>query len=264
MSQRYEINGKPASADDLAFAGQVNYGHFTSMQVRQRSARGFGLHLDRLERSTLALFGMPLDRERVREWTRRMLDDAPASLRITVFSRAFDRAHPERAMAPDVLVATSAGREPSTTPLRVRTIAHERVLPEMKHVGTFGLFHHMRQARLAGYDDVLFTTPQGAISEGSIWNIGFWDGSSIVWPDAPALPGITWQLLDAGLAQRGVARARRNVHVDDLAALKGAFAMNSGAASRPIAGIDRREFAVDAELTRLLDDCYESQPWEPI
>jgi len=264
MSQRFEINGCAASVEDLAFLAQVNYGHFTSMQVRACSVRGFGLHLDRLERSTLELFGMPLDRARVCDWIRRVLDDAPASLRVTVFSRAFDRMHPERPAPPDVLVAASPGREPSSKPLRVRSIVHERVLPEVKHVGTFGLFQHLRQARQAGYDDVLFTTARGAISEGSIWNIGFWDGQSIVWPAAPSLRGITWQLLERGLSARGIPMVRRDLHAGDLGALRGAFAMNSAAASVPIARIDEHDFTIDAGLTRLLDECYESQPPERI
>ena len=264
MSQRIEINGHAAGVADLAGLSQLNYGHFTTMQVRMRAARGFDLHLDRLACATRELFGVPLDREQVREWIRRVLDDVPVSLRVTVFSRTFDRARPEQPVVPDVLVATSAARDPMAGPLRVCSVVHERVLPHIKHVGTFDLFHHRRAARLAGHDDVLFTTAAGAIAEGSIWNIGFWDGQSIVWPGAPALHGITWQLLERGLAAHGVPALRRELHLSDLGGMRSAFAMNSAAASVPIAGIDRREFVVDAELTHLLDACYGSQPWEPV
>lgn len=264
MSLRTEINGSAASAEDLASLAQVNYGHFTSMQVRERGVRGFALHLDRLERSTLELFGIALDRECVREWTRRMIDDEPASLRITVFSRALDRNHLERPMSPDVMIARSSARDTPIAPLRIRSIVYERVLPHVKHVGTFGLFHFWRQARLAGWDDVLFTTAQGLVSEGSIWNIGFWDGSNVVWPDAPALPGITWQLLDSGLSMRSIRCERRHVNIGDMSGLRSAFIMNSGAVGRPIERIDEHAFVVDAELGTLLQTCYEAQPLERI
>jgi branched-subunit amino acid aminotransferase/4-amino-4-deoxychorismate lyase len=262
---RIELNGAPASSDDLAFLAQINYGHFTSMQVRERGARGFGLHLQRLERSTRELFGSELDIGRTREYIRRLLvDDASVSLRVTVFSRGFDRTHPERTVEPDVLVATSAAREPASTPIRMRSVVHERVLPHVKHVGTFGLFHCIREARLAGYDDALFTTVAGEVSEGSITNIGFWNGTGVVWPNAPALPGITQQLLEVGLRARGITCGSRRIHLDDLGEFRSAFLMNSGSAGQSVAQIDEVRFAVDPELGSLLADCYQAQPLERI
>lgn len=265
MSQdRIEINGAPASAADLAFLAQVNYGHFTTFQVRERSAHGFALHLARLEHATRSLFGSALDIAHTRGWIRRVLDERPASLRVTVFSRALDRAHLEKPVVPDVLVACSAAREAPHGPLRVRSIVHERVLPGIKHVGTFGLFHHWRQARLDGFDDVLFTTPAGEISEGSIWNIGFWDGERVMWPSAPALDGITRQLLDAGLRARGIETITRRILVDELDGYRTAFTMNSGSVGRAITQIDDQHFAMDPDFQRLLIESYESMPREKI
>ncbi len=248
MAPRTELNGRPADAATLAFLAQVNYGHFTSLQVRDGRARGIGLHLDRLERATQRLFGGSLDRERVRAWMRQAVDGGSASLRVTVFSRMLDRAHLERPVEVDVLVATQPPREPDRAPLRVRTTAHERVLPEVKHVGTFDLLHHWREARLAGFDDVVFTTREGAIAEGSIWNIGFWDGASVVLPDAPSLRGITLQLVEAGFAARGVPCTHRTVRHDDYRGLVSAFAMNSGTPYRPIVAIDGQAFVADPLL----------------
>ncbi len=264
MTRRIEINGQAAGAGDLAALALVNYGHFTTMQVRERRARGFDLHLDRLERATHELFGLALDRARVRAWIGRVLDDAPATLRVTVFSRAFDPAWPGRAAAVDVLVAAGVAREPASVPLRVRSVVHERVLAHIKHVGTFDLFHQRRAAREAGFDDALLTTAAGAIAEGSVWNIGFWDGRSIVLPDAPALAGVTSQLVERGLAARGVPVVRRSVRAGDYDGLRSAFAMNTTAAATPIASIDDHAFLVDAALLRMLDDCHEAQPAEAI
>jgi hypothetical protein len=55
-----EINGTPARADTLSAALQ-NYGHFTSMQIRDGGVRGLALHLQRLQQSTRLLFGHELD-----------------------------------------------------------------------------------------------------------------------------------------------------------------------------------------------------------
>ncbi|HBZ46612.1 MAG TPA: aminotransferase, partial [Stenotrophomonas sp.] len=57
-------NGHRASADDLAGA-LVNYGHFTSLQVRGGAVQGLDLHLRRLRQGTEELFGSTLDGTRV-------------------------------------------------------------------------------------------------------------------------------------------------------------------------------------------------------
>ena len=262
---RITLNGRVPELAELAFLAQVNYGHFTSMQVRDRGVRGFALHLQRLVEATRTLFGSELDVDRLRAQVRQILDaDEAASLRITVFSLALDRAQLERPVATDVLLATDAARNPRTSPLRVQSVPHERVLPQIKHAGTFGLFHHWRQARLAGYDDAVFTTAEGEISEGSIWNIGFWDGTRVIWPGAPALPGITLQLLDAGLRANGIETVVRPVHSDRLGEYRCAFTMNSGSVGPMIESIDGHRFAIDDGLMRLLAAAYESQPLEPI
>lgn len=261
---RLHINGAPATLADLALIAQLNYGHFTSLQVRARRARGVDLHLARLATATEALFGCALDVSQTRSWICEALDDEPASLRVTVFSRALDRSRLERAVSPDVLVAISPGREAVMQPVKLRSIVYERELPEIKHVGTFGLFHHLRQARLDGFDDALFTTPSGEISEGSIWNIGFWDGDSVIWPSAPALNGISRQLLDEALRARGIPTRTQAVHVRDLARYRAAFTTNSGAAGRPVARIDDVSFEINPEFSRLLSDTYAACTWQLI
>lgn len=262
--QRIEINGRAPRIDELAVLAQINYGHFTSMQVRDCRVRGLALHLRRLADATQDLFGSRLDIEQVRCWMRQVLDDDPVSLRITVFSQALDRAFLERPVPADVLIATGPVRASRTEPLRLQSIRRERVLPRVKHVGTFGLFHDWRQARLAGFDDVVFTTERGEISEGSIWNIGFWDGQRVIWPSAPALPGITLQLLDAGLHAMGIETVVRPVFVDRLDGIRCAFTINSGSVGPMIKSIDTRPFDVDDSLLPTLMAAYETQMPEPV
>ena len=264
MSARIEINGAVPGIEALANLAQLNYGHFTSLQVRRRSAQGFDLHLERLDAATRRLFGTPLDGERVRGWIRRVLDDAPASLRITVFSSLFDREHSERAVPFEVLVAASPGRDPVRTPIRVAVRRHERALPDIKHVGTFDLHALRREARLAGHDDVLFTRADGMIAEGSVWNLGLHDGERVVWPQAPALDGVTRQLLDRGLRELGIETVHRPVHIDELGGFRAAFATNTTSPVRPIAALAGHRFGNPATLLDALERALETCSWDPI
>lgn len=43
------LNGEPPAVDDLRALALVNYGHFTSLQVRGGAAQGLDLHLRRLQ-----------------------------------------------------------------------------------------------------------------------------------------------------------------------------------------------------------------------
>jgi branched-subunit amino acid aminotransferase/4-amino-4-deoxychorismate lyase len=257
---RSELNGAPASAEDLRALALTNYGHFTSMQVETGGVRGLDLHLARLDASTRELFGRPLDGATVRGYLRSALGDhrGAASLRINVFSRAMHRDRMAEPAAPDVVVSVGAPRHVETTPVRLKAFRYSRVLPHVKHVGTFGLFHHRRLAQLDGFDDALFVDAGGAVSEASIWNIGFFDGDGIVWPDALALRGISMQLLQKGLVERGVPGDSHRVAHADIGAFRSAFLTNCSCAVRPVAAIDGVRFRVDPELNAILQACYAS------
>lgn len=244
----------------------LGYGHFTFMQVRGGRTRGLELHLERLVRATDELFDYSLDHERVRDHVRHAAGAAGAalSLRVSVFSRALAAAEAPVPAEPDLLVTTSAGAEPSFVPLRVRSVEYRRDVPHVKHFGTFGISYHRRRAVRDGFDDALFVDGDGRISEGTIWNVAFFDGRDVVWPSAPALAGIGMLLLRRGLERRGVPWQIRDVRLHDLPSFRSAFLTNSISVGQPIASIDRTEFTVDAELTALLTECYETNPWEPL
>jgi branched-subunit amino acid aminotransferase/4-amino-4-deoxychorismate lyase len=263
---RTEFNGAIASADVLRVPALLNYGHFTTMQVHQGCVRGLDLHMDRLAQGTQELFGHPLDLEQTRTWMRQIVgdDERALSLRVTIFSRAFDRERPLEAAAPDVLITTSAARTRSAAPLRVGSVRYQRELAHLKHVGTFGLFHHKRLAQARGFDDALFVDPSGAISEGSVWNIGFLDDAGVVWSDAPALPGISMQLLQRGLRESGFATRTQRVELGRIAHFRSAFFTNSSCAVMPIACIDDVAFDVDARGFAALETCYMTNPPQPL
>ena len=266
MQQSVQLNGRPAGIDDLRALALVNYGHFSSMQVRDGAVRGLGLHLQRLQRATQELFACTLDIEATRGWMRAALAgvSGAASLRVTVFSRALDRDRLLEPAAPDVLVALAPARDIASDPLRVRSVHYQREAPHIKHIGTFGLFHQKRLAQAAGFDDALFVDAGGAIAEGSIWNVGFFDGTQVIWPDAPALQGISMQLLQDGLLRRGMPMQVRRVELSEVAWFRSAFFTNTSRTAVPLSCIDANRFATDPDLLQLLEDSMSVHPWERI
>lgn len=263
-------NGRRAEAADLVALAMRNHGHFTTMQVRDGAVRGLDLHQARLREATRELFDVELDDGRVLAGLRQALDiagTADCTARVTVCAREFERvaqaSSPLAAGDLDVVVALTPAAEPAAEPLRASSFGHERALPHMKHVGTFAQFHFARQARGRGFDDVLFTGADGRISEGTVWNAGFWDGQVVTWPEAPALRGTCERLLQAGLESLGVAQARRPVVLDDLAGFRAAFACNSRGV-RAIGAVDEVAFAPDPALMGLLGRALATQPWQPI
>jgi branched-subunit amino acid aminotransferase/4-amino-4-deoxychorismate lyase len=257
---RIELNGSPATAEDLRHLVQTNYGHFSAMQVREGSVRGLDLHLDRIEAATRELFGALIARERVRACLRHAIDgsDAPLALRVNVFARALNRDRPAAPVPPDILVTVTPAARASSAALCVKSFAYTRTLPHIKHVGTFPLFHYRRLAQQAGFDDAVFVDANGHVEEGSIWNIGFFDGEGVVWPDAPQLTGVSMQLLQAGLVRTGVPSTVRPISLRDVRQFRGAFFTNSSTPVHLISRIDRVEFDVDGDLEARLVAAYES------
>jgi branched-subunit amino acid aminotransferase/4-amino-4-deoxychorismate lyase len=256
-----ELNGAPPGVPGLVSA-MGGYGHFTAMQVRDGRVRGLGLHLSRLEASTRLLFGSELDPDLVRSHLRHAIAGHGAlSARVVVFSRA---SSDEPVMAPEILVRTGPPHEPVTDPIRLKSVRYQRDLPQVKHLGTFGLVHHSRQARLAGYDDALFVDDAGRVSEASIWNVGFLSGGTVVWPEAAVLPGITYLVLERQLRAAGVPQEVRPVYPGELPGFDAVFLTNSETIGRPVASVDGVPLRSDPAAGRLLREAYESAAWDEI
>ena len=214
---RIEIDGREVDAQQLWSTASA-YGHFTAMQVRGGRTRGLGFHLDRLEAANAELFDSGLDRERVVALIRHALgglDDA--SVRIYIF---------ESDEKPAIMVTVKPPGEVST-PQRLQSVRYQRPDAHLKHLAT-GQSYYSRLARRNGFDDALLTGDGGVVSESAIANIGFFDNSGgVVWPDAPHLRGITMQLLERGLPERGVQSRFATVRLRDLASFEGAFLSNA-------------------------------------
>ncbi|WP_018684478.1 aminotransferase class IV [Actinokineospora enzanensis] len=235
----------------------LDYGHFTTMLVESGRVRGLARHLERLDRDAWVVFGRGLPEDRVRPALRAVANGGIVSARVTVHAPGFDPRNPEADVDLDVLVTTAPAPD-AAEPLRVRTAGYQRDLPQVKHIGTFGLFYQRRLARRAGFDDVLFVGPDGQVSEGSTWNVCFVAADdTVVWPSAPALPGITMGLIQSGLLRTDARTEVRPVAATELAGFRAAFAVNALAPVRPISRIDEVELKVDDDLAARLRRCHD-------
>jgi branched-subunit amino acid aminotransferase/4-amino-4-deoxychorismate lyase len=253
---RAEVDGREATAEQLRFPAFA-YGHFTAMQVRGRSVRGLALHLSRLDAANRELFGAGLDGDLVRDRIRHALGDdvSDASVRVYVGENGPGDV--------SIMVTVRGPIEVTAAPIGLMSVAYQRSEPHIKHLADHGQTYHRRRAALAGFDDALLTGADGVISECGIANIAFFDGTSVVWPDAPALQGITMQLVEPCLRDGGVATRRATVHLGDVGSYRAAFVTNSRGIV-PVARIDGVVMGVDADLMGTVNEVYGSVPWDTI
>jgi branched-subunit amino acid aminotransferase/4-amino-4-deoxychorismate lyase len=255
-AMRIEIDGHGATMAELASVVPAGYGHFTAMQVRERRVRGLGLHLDRLDAANREMFGAGLDGATVLGYIRHALGEQTADASVRVYVLDVPGGHA-------VLVTVRPPGAMPAGPWRLQTVPYQRPLPHLKHIGDFGQGYYQRLARGRGFDEALLTGPGGAVSEGSITNIGFSDGASVVWPAAPVLDGITMQLLERVLPGRGVPSQRLPVRVSNLGSFTAAFVTNARGIA-PVGQIDDITLPVDETLMITLTEAYESAGWDPL
>lgn len=243
-----------------------NYGAFTSMQVGDGAVRGLDLHLERLEQEALTLFGVAVPEARLRERMRSGLagQGGRCSLRVQLFLPTITHRTPDAVGQPSVLTVVSAPANPLCDPLRLQTQDYARELPELKHNATFGLTRARRLAKEAGFDDALFVGPDGLVSEGSIWNIGFIEEGRIIWPRAPMLRGVGQRLLENGFDLVGLDGETRPIDRAALAGFQQAFICNSATPACPVANIDGRSLDVDPALIDRLQAAWASNAPQPI
>lgn len=253
---RLLVDGEPASPELLSAIALNSYGHFTSMQVREHRVRGLRQHLTRLDTANRELFGEGLDGGIVRDHVRRALGDtADASVRVTVIE------------CQDSVRAVVTVRPPASmqagTVWKLRSVPYLRSVAHIKHASDFGQAYYLQQVTAAGYDEALLTGPDGIIAEGSLTNVGFFDGTQVTWPAAPALSGITMQLIEPRLADAGLPCRRDHVRLGDLPGMAGMFVTNSRGIAA-VSLVDGQDLPVDQDLMKTLRQVYDSAGWDAL
>jgi branched-subunit amino acid aminotransferase/4-amino-4-deoxychorismate lyase len=240
------LDGVPVEPAALQALALVNYGHFTSMRVEAGAVRGLTLHLQRLVGDCRRLFDSELDPDRVRSVVRAAIGgtEEPIVARVTVFDPDLQMGQPGTEPRPRILVTARAAPPPApgVSGVRLHSTVFARDLPEVKHVGLMGSLHQRRLAQRAGADDVLFTSPDGQISEVATSNIGFVQGERLIWPDAPWLPGVTMALINQ---TPGVDIGREPVTLTRLSDFDAAFVTNAATGIRLVRAIDHLSWPDD-------------------
>ncbi|MFD8382001.1 aminotransferase class IV family protein [Streptomyces sp. NPDC059679] len=254
-------NGRAATAEELAPLAFAGYAHFTAMQVRGGRVRGLDLHLERLRTASVELFGRALPDDQVRSYLRAALEAGPAdlSLTATVYSRAGEFTAAGAGAEPEVLVRTGPPSAGPEGPLALAVFEHERFLPAVKHVGEVAKTYFLRQAVAQGFDDAAFVDRRGRLSEATIWNLAFWDGDSVVWPQAEVLGGMTMSIVRRQLDRLGVPQRVQDITLDDLPALAGGVVMNSWTPGVAVSRIDAVSLPEAPSFLELLHKAYEAE-----
>lgn len=257
-----QLNGRDATAADLAPLAFAGFAHFTAMQVRDGKVRGLDLHLARLRSASLEFFRRAMPDEEVRHFLRSAIERGPGdqSLTATMFSLSGEFTRTGADGDPAILVRNAPPSDGPVGPLRLMTVDHERPLTTIKHVGEAAKTFFLRQAVSQGFDDAAFVDTRGRISEATIWNLAFWDGTAIIWPEAAVLPGVTMAILRRRLEKAGVPQRHEPVTPERLTDFEGAAVMNSWTPGIAISGIGTVDLPVSPQFTDLLHDAYASEP----
>ena len=257
-----QCNGQSADRDTLVPLAFSGYAHFTAMQVRNGGVRGLDLHLQRLRQASITLFGQAIPGQQVLAHLRSAMASSPAdvSLTATVYSPAGEFVVADSDVLPNILVRTGAASAGPKGPLALATFEYERVLPAVKHVGEVAKTYFLRRAAAQGFDDAAFLDRYSRVSEGTIWNLAFWDGDAVVWPEANMLQGITMSILRRQLSQLGIAQRDQAITVADISGFSGAVVMNSWTPAIAVRRIDTITIPTTPALVTLLHRAYQSEP----
>lgn len=248
-----ELDGRPATAAQIAQLGLAPYGHFTSMRVDDQRVKGLALHMDRLQRDCGYLFGVDLDTDKVRALVRQSVGGKLGTfvVRVTVYDPELSLGHPD-SQDPHILVTSREVPSAALPPLRVCTLPYERETPWIKHVGLYGSMVVRREAQRSGYDDAIFVAREGRLSEGVTWNLGYVIDGQPYWTDARVLPGVTARLVDEAHGSLPVKVLRE----EGLGQIDAAFATNTSVGVRPISVINEFEYDPEHPVLQKLRDEY--------
>lgn len=259
---RTELDGRSATAQDLSALAFAGFAHFSAMQVRDGAVRGLDLHLARLRSASTEFFGRALPDEAVRERLRNAIGVGPSALSLTatMFSRTGEFTAKGAEDDPAILVRTSLPFDGPSEPLRLSLVEHERPFPTIKHVGEASKTHYLRKAVRSGFDDAAFIDTRGRISEATIWNLAFWDGDAVLWPEAALLPGVTMGIIRRQLKALGITQRQEPISPSHVKGMKGAAVMNSWTPGVPVITFGSASLPISSTFQKILHDAYAREP----
>lgn len=255
------IDGRPASGPDLHALALLSYGAVTAFAWADGGVRGWHLHMERLADSARELFQLGIEESRIIRDLRLALDGVDeAWVRVILVAPGMSLRQPEMIDRLSVVISVAPPASPLPDGLRLMSVPHTRELAHLKHLGTGGIIHARRTARLAGFDDALLTGSQGEVLEGTLWNIGLLRQGQVVWPRGPILDGTTRRLIADGLTRLGVRQSVETISLGDLSQFEGAFVCNASTPAAIIQSIDDIEFSFDPEAFGLVRRAWEDHP----
>ena len=265
VEPRVWIDGRTATADDFRRMAMVNYGAVTSFGYAGGGVRGWDMHLERLAVSCRELFSCELDQARLINDLRRALEGVDqAWVRVTLTAPDLTLRAPEQVGAVQSTIWILPAAATLGDGVRVRSVPYRRELAHLKHLGMTGLIHARRQARLAGFDDALLVDHDGAVLEGTLWNVGFVEGDTVVWPEGELLDGVTRRLIARGLEGAGIAQRSQRISLSDLSRFDAAFLCNAATPAAAIRAIDDHIFVGRPALIEALRAAWRAQPVLPL
>lgn len=256
------INGRLATVEQLSPLAFAGFAHFTAMQVRDRKVKGLDLHLSRLHTASMDFFGNVIADEQLKLYMKTAIDNGPEdqSLTVTIFSPSGEFNVNSMNVEPEVLIRAGAPSNGPNGPLKLAAINHERPLATIKHVGEVGKTYYLHQAVRQGFDDAAFVDRYGRLSEATIWNLVFWDGENVIWPEAEILDGTMMGIVKRQLDQLGIPQAHKEVTLAQLDELSGAAVMNSWTPGISVTTIASKVIPESKIFMELLHKAYAAEP----
>ncbi|KKC98919.1 hypothetical protein KY46_16300 [Photobacterium halotolerans] len=256
------MNGQPATHQQLSALAFAGHAHFTAIQVRNRKIKGFDLHIARLQQASEHLFGKSVPEQVIRRQVCQILaTQAPdLSLLVFVYSDTGEFSPEEDSSELNLLIRTAPPSYGPAGPLKLKTFEHERMLPELKHVGEISKTYLMRQAVIQGFDDAIFINRNSWLTEASIWNLAFWDGTTIIWPMGAKLAGTTMQMIQRQLDKMKIPHLEQIITESDLNRYQAAVVMNSWSPGIPVSQINQIPFSESPEFIALLNEAFANEP----
>lgn len=255
------LDGRVPSKEDLASLAFAGFAHFTAMQIRGGKVKGLDLHLERLDRASLAMFGKGVSQDRLLFALQNAAAEGPEdmSLMLTVFSRNGEFVTTGMNDELRILIRSDAPSDGPAAPLRLMPVRHERYLPQVKQVGEGAKTLYVQRAARDGFDDAVFLDSSGRLSEATIWNIAFWDGEAVVWPEAEMLLGTTMAIVQRQLRKSGVPQRTQAIRLQDITKFSGAAVMNSWSPGIAVTAIGDIRISDAPDFQALLHYAWQSE-----